>query len=188
MVSRTNSIEMCSWSNINHNRTSMALTSTFTCPPLVLSESLVSCQLLSNSIGYHGVTHHRLTCSTYYCPCHLWACLSVCMGYTDASEDFRLFHCFVGSPLRKDGWVTTMVEKPLKTSWPSENPRAAEPPLCSGQRTRRLPSLLSQYFLPILQPASLGLPTYCSGKNKGIRVSTPCYCETSSLWVWGLTF
>ena len=142
MVSRTNSIEMCSWSNINHNRTSMALTSTFTCPPLVLSESLVSCQLLSNSIGYHGVTHHRLTCSTYYCPCHLWACLSVCMGYTDASEDFRLFHCFVGSPLRKDGWVTTMVEKPLKTSWPSENPKAAEPP-CSGQNKETAFSALS---------------------------------------------
>lgn len=79
-----------------------------------------------------------LTCSTCSCQCPLSACLWVCMECTDALKASRLLCCFVGSPVRKGFWVTTMVVQPLRTSWPSENPRVAEPQ-CSGQTARRLP-------------------------------------------------
>lgn len=142
-------------------------------------ESHSSCQLLGSPVGYGGFFCHLahylllLMSSVFSVRC-LW----VCMGWTDAPEDSRLFfrcRCFLGAPVKKGRWEPRVV-KPWRPSWAFWSPWGSRAALL-GQSERRLPfSALSGLFALIEPIPSLGW-TGVPGVETGTIVS---YCQL--LW------
>lgn len=86
----------------------------------------------------------------------------------------------MGSLVRKGCWVITMVFEDQLTTWKPQGSRATV--FWTEYKETAFLSSLSTYFLSYhLYP--LGLAMYSKGRGKGIRVSTPCCCGTSSLSV-----